>query len=135
MEEITRRTALTTLAAVPVVARVDVDSISDVEVDLLALAARDFTKAGDLGTDPKTLRSRWNIDPVKYPLLAEKDEACKILRSLEARGLVEMKDAYGMLPDGQEVNRYFIATERGRAALSAHLARLNQQPRPALQRR
>ena len=84
MEEITRRAALTTLAAVPVVARVDVDSISDVEADLLSLAARNYTKADTVGYDPSTGRSRWNIDPAKYPLLAEEDEAYKILRRSNA---------------------------------------------------
>jgi hypothetical protein len=123
MEEITRRTALTAIASVPVVAKVDVDSISDIEADLLTLAARDFKNNKELSVDPKTLRSRWDIDPAKYPLLARKDEAYKILKSLETRGLVEMKDSYGMLPDGQEVDHYFVATERGRSALAAHVTK------------
>jgi hypothetical protein len=123
MEDISRRTALTAIASVPVVARVDVDHLSDVEADLLTLAARSFGNAKELGPDPKTLRSRWDIDPAKYPLLAKEDEAYKILQSLETRGLVEKKDTYGMLPDGQEVNYYFIATERGRVALAAHVAK------------
>jgi hypothetical protein len=123
MDAITRRTALAAVASIPVVAHVDVDTLSGVEADLLTLAARSFRDCADLGTDLKTLRTRWDIDPPKYPLLSREDEAYKILRSLETRGLVELKDTYGMLTDGQEVNYYFEATERGRAALAAHGSR------------
>lgn len=120
---VTRRTALATIASVPVVAKVDIDSLTPVEADLLVLAARDFKDAKILGTDEKTLRAHWDVDPAKYPLLAKEDEAYKIFQLLATRGLVEKKGTYGMLPDGQMVDYYFVATERGRAALTAHFAR------------
>lgn len=123
MEEIYRRAALTAIASVPVVAHVDVDSLSDIEADLLTLAARDFSGT-KTSVDDKTLRTRWEgVDPSRYPTFDPDDEPVKILRSLETRGLAEMRETYSVLSNGQKVDDYFVATDRGRAALVAHVAK------------
>ena len=124
MEEITRRAVLATLAAVPVVAKVDVDSLDEDEVDVLMLGARDLSDTEMGAVDKKTFRTRWDIDPKRYPMFDRDDEVMVVCRSLSDRGLMELREAYAVLSDGREVDRFYATTERGRAALAAHAAKV-----------
>ena len=117
--KISRRATLGLLAATPVAAKVAHDDLTSVEIDLLTLSARDFSTTTFGGCDSEG-RQLWNIDPAKYPLLGEGDEALDILRSLERRGFVERHDSYCVLRNGNLVDAYYVATDKGRAALAAH---------------
>ena len=111
-ELIDRRTALvalsacSALAAAPAVARTGADDLTEVEADLLALAARD--------------RAYWKgARSSEYPTFDRDHAVVEILESLAVRGLVEERPT-DFFANDHWVSSVFVATARGRAALLAH---------------
>ena len=117
---IDRRAVLGMLAAAPVVAKLDVDELTDDEAAMLELCARSYGTDNET-RDPKTGRYVWNYKD--YPSFDRDSDVVKLGESLEKRGLVNLHFAHAVLPDGTEIGSHFYITDRGRKALAAHIAK------------